>query len=119
MQVRPGYERRVPDLAPARLQAALRLLRGERSLQGELARRRIGALRRLDRELLECQARLRALVRQADTGLLAVRGVGVITAARILGEVRDVRRFHDRAPSPGPTARRRSPPPRARASTIA
>jgi transposase len=96
IQLRPGYQGRLPDLAPARLGDARRLLRAERSLQGELARRRIGALARLDTELRECERRLGALVRAADTGLLELSGVGVLVAARIIGEVRDVRRFGDR-----------------------
>jgi transposase len=96
VQLCPGYQARVPDLRPGRLPAARRLLRGERSLQGELARRRLAALVRMDAELRGCERRLRALLRAADTGLLALRGVGVINAALIIGEVRDVRRFADR-----------------------
>jgi transposase len=96
VQLRPGYQRQLPDLAPARLASARRVLARERSLQGELARRRIGALARLDREISECEARLGALVRATDTSLLGLSGVGVLIAAQIIGEVRDVRRYGNR-----------------------
>ena len=96
IQLRPGYQARLPDLAPARLAKARALLSSERSLQGELARRRMAALARLDREISDCEARLGALVRVSGTGLLELSGVGVLIAAQIIGEVRDVRRFGGR-----------------------
>lgn len=96
LQLAPGYERRVSDLGHGSLAAARRLLRGERSLQGELARRRLAALGRLDREITECERRLRELLRACGTSLTDLPGVGTIVAARIIGEVRDVRRFATR-----------------------
>jgi transposase len=97
IQLVPGYEMRVTALVGrAALAAAGRLLRGERSLQGELARRRLAALRRLDAEIAQAERRLRELVRASGTTLTDLRGVGVLIAARILGEVRDVRRFATR-----------------------
>jgi len=84
-----------------------------------LARRRIGALARLDAEIAECEQRLGALVRASGTSLLELPGIGVLIAAQIIGEVRDVRRYGNRdrfaaangtAPIPassGPTVRHR------------
>jgi transposase len=96
MQLRPGYHQRVSDLRHGSLPAARRVLRGERSLQGELARRRLAALVRLDAEIIECERRIRELLSASGTTLTDLPGVGIIVAARILGEVRDVRRFGTR-----------------------
>jgi transposase len=96
VQLRPGYQGRLPDLTPGRLAQARALLRSERSLQGQLARRRIGALARLDREMSQCEARLGELVQASGTGLLELSGIGVLIAAQIIGEVGDVARYGDR-----------------------
>jgi hypothetical protein len=48
-------------------------------------------------------------VRRYAPSLLALRGCGVLTAAKLVGETADVRRFHSRTPMPATTA-----PPRCR-----
>ena len=50
----------------------------------------------LDRKLKDLDKRLREAVEATGTGLLEVKGVGVATAAMVLGEVGDVRRFPSR-----------------------
>lgn len=97
VQLAPGYQEAIGHLrGRAGLAAAAAKLRSRRSVQADLARRRLAALRRLDREIAAATARLRELVAASGTTLTEVPGVGVICAARIIGEVRDVRRFSDR-----------------------
>jgi transposase len=91
----PGYQRIVGRSFTTRasLVRAEELLAGDASTRAELARRRISRMRELDGELRELERRLGALVRWSGTTLTAMVGVSTITAARIIGEVRDVRRF--------------------------
>ena len=94
----PGYERRVPNLVAAKhLAAALKLLRGLRSVRAQLVRRRIAELRRLDAEAARVRTEIEAKVAQSSTSLTKIHGVGSLAAARILGEVGDPRRIRSRA----------------------
>src|SRR3954447_9720644 len=97
MAFQPGYERDVPHLrTPRTLEAASRLLRGRRGVRANLARRRLARLRALDREIAELGEDLKRLVERTGSGLTALRGISHVNAARILGEVGDVRRFPTR-----------------------
>lgn len=90
----PGYEQRCPNLVAKRhLAAAAQILRGVTGVQAELARRRLGTLRGLDRQILELERRISTLVTASGSSLTTLVGVGPLGAARVLGEVRDVRRF--------------------------
>ena len=91
----PGYQRTIGRAltTQASLERAEQLVALDRSTRAELARRRIARMRELDLEIRELERRLAALVRWSGTTLTAMVGVSTITAARILGEVRDVRRF--------------------------
>lgn len=91
----PGYQRDVGRSFTTRvsLVRAEELVAPDASTRAELARRRIARMRELDGELRELEKRLAALVRWSGTTLTEMVGVSTITAARILGEVRDVRRF--------------------------
>jgi transposase len=77
----------------ASLARAEELLAADASTRAELARRRIWRLKELDGELRELERRLAVLVRSHPTTLTTIVGIGTLTAARILGEVGDVRRF--------------------------
>jgi transposase len=66
------------------------------SVRVELVRRRLDQLDRLDAEIRALKARIGDLVQATGTSLVQVHGVGPLVAARILGEVGDVRRFADR-----------------------
>jgi transposase len=97
VQLAPGYQARCPNLSGRpNLAMVARILGPHRGLQGELARRRLAALRRLDAEIAGLERRIRALVKESETTLTELPGVGVLGAARIIGEVRDVRRFANR-----------------------
>ena len=88
----PGYGERIGQLVSgAALGRASRLLRGMPGLEAELARDLIAELRRLDGRITRLTSRLTPLV-GADP-LLGMPGIGVLTAARLIAETGDVRRF--------------------------
>ena len=90
----PGYERRIPHLASKpMLDRAARLLRDRPEVRASLARRRLARLRRLDREIADLGLELRGMVELTETGLVEHCGISFLNAARILGEVGDIRRF--------------------------
>jgi transposase len=92
---RPGYQRQIGRVLTCRraLQAARQLLEGDASCRTELARRRVERLLELDAEIRQLDRRIAERVRRAGTALSRICGVGPLVAARILGEVGDVRRF--------------------------
>jgi transposase len=88
----PGYGGTVTNLVAARHRATVgRLLRGIGGVQAELARGLLLRLARLEREVKALTSRIGALV--AGHPLLGLPGAGPITAARLIAEVGDVRRF--------------------------
>jgi transposase len=95
-----------PDLAPA--PRALTRAKGRRILEEGLRRlpaaagrrvalSRLEAIARLSQEIAVLEDDLETLLRDLCPALLDVCGVGIITAARILGETGDVRRFRSPA----------------------
>ena len=89
----PGYGATVANLVSLRnRQRAGQLLRGRAGVQVQLARRRLARLRLLDREARALEDQIRELVGQHP--LLEMHGVGLITAAMLIAEAGDVRRFH-------------------------
>jgi transposase len=98
VSLRPGYEQTVPRLdSLPRLEAAERLLASERGVQGELARRRIDALRRLDGEIKQLEREIAQSVKASGSGLPQLVGISYLSAARIIGEVGDVARVATKA----------------------
>jgi transposase len=96
--LKPGYEAKLRHLIePGDVIRATRMLRGDQSVHGQLARRRLAALRRIDNEIVALARDLKQRVEATGTSLLSICGVGPVVAAIILGETRDVRRFADRA----------------------
>jgi transposase len=92
----PGYEDKVPQLTrPSQVRAARRLLHGKSGVRVELIRRRLDRVTAIDQEARELKARLEQTVIGTGSTLMELPGVGAITAARILGETGDVRRFRD------------------------
>ena len=88
----PGYGGRATNLVAERhLKTVVTRLRGLPGIHAELARERLAELRRL-------QARVRVLTRRigplvAGHALLEVPGIGPLTAAALLAETGDIRRF--------------------------
>ena len=94
VSVRPGYERQIRTLSsPVQLERAERLLAGDHGVQALLARRRIEQLHRLDAEIKQADRDLRERVRASGTGLPRLTGIGDLLAARIIGEVGDIKRI--------------------------
>ena len=90
----PGYQVEIKNLVAKRyLARAERLLAHESQTQAGLARRRLQALRRLDLEIAEMKQEITLIVEQSGSNLTAITGISFLGAARILGEVGDVRRF--------------------------
>jgi transposase len=91
----------IPGGAPLRLTAdqAAALLRRVRpatatdACRRDLARDLLADLRRLDRRLTDNESQLRDALAATGSGLPNIHGLGVITAAKILGQVGDITRF--------------------------
>jgi len=92
----PGYGRPVPQLVSGRQLAAIeRALDGVPGVRAELARVLLAEIRDLGRRAAELERSMTALV--AGHPLLALPGVGVLTAARLVAEAGDVERFRSPA----------------------
>ena len=92
--IAPGYERTIPNLSAARHRGAVaRLLEGQGGVRAELARVELARVGGLDAECLALEGRIRALVRLSGSSLPTIVGVAAITAAKIMGETGDPRRF--------------------------
>jgi transposase len=88
----PGYGGTVANLVAACHRAKVAgLLRGNATVQAELARSLLVRLARLEREIEALKRRIGALV--AGHPLLGLPGAGPITVARLIAEVGDIRRF--------------------------
>jgi transposase len=88
----PGYGETIPNLLAERhRRRAAGLLRQRSGVQVDLARARLARLRVVDREARSLEARIGRLV--GAHPLLAMHGVGLITAAKLIAEAGDVRRF--------------------------
>lgn len=98
VSLRPGYEQQIPKLdSGVRLKRAERLLAGDERVQAALALRRIEKLRGLDGELRQLEREIAQSVRASGSDLPQQVGLGYLSAARIIGEVGDVRRIQTKA----------------------
>jgi transposase len=96
--IRPGYEQTVPNLRARRhVLKARALISRDRSVQGELVRRRLGEIRRLETEIAQSDRAIAAKLRETGTTLTQIPGVGPFIAAKILGEVGEISRIRSKA----------------------
>ena len=72
---------------------AARLARAEQTARVRIARDELRRVRELTRTINDLQAELAALVAALAPQLLAEAGCGVLTAAKLVGEIADVTRF--------------------------
>ena len=72
---------------------AARLARAEQTARVRIARDELRRIRELTRTIDDLHAELAALVNTLAPRLLAERGCGVLTSAKLLGEIADVTRF--------------------------
>lgn len=88
----PGYAATIPNLVAARNRGRARSALGPLAgIRAELARERLERLDALSRTIDALERRISGLV--ADHPLLAVPGIRGLTAARLLAEAGEVRRF--------------------------
>ena len=93
----PGYEKRIPKLKSKKaLKAAIAMLRSDRSVRADLIRDRIAEIRRLDEKAIAVEKQIPIKIVESGTGLIQLRGIGFISAAKILGEVGDLRRLRSK-----------------------
>ena len=72
-------------------------LAGRNEVVARIARDLIDRIRELSQRIQALATDIGRLVRRLAPTLLALRGCGLLTAAKLLGEIDDVRRFHSRA----------------------
>jgi len=94
----PGYRARVRRLTTkGQREQAARLLRAVPGVRAHLALRRLGRLEEIGAEVAVLTERIESAIQQRDTHLTSIVGVGAITAAKLLGETGDARRFRSMA----------------------
>jgi transposase len=94
----PGYGDRIPRLTGKRhVAAVVRLLQRDSSVRADIVRRHIKEVRRLDDEITHTGDQIEAKINQIGTSLTQLRGVGVMTAAKILGELGNCHRIRSKA----------------------
>jgi transposase len=99
--IRPGYEQMVPNLRARRhVIKARSLISRDRSVQAELVRQRLRDILRLESEITQSDRGIADKLREADTTLTQIPGVGPFIAAKILGEVGEISRIGPRRHSP-------------------
>ncbi len=81
--IQPGWQTTV----------ARRLSRATKTVQVQIARDMITRVRELTRTITELYEQLALLVQQAAPQLLAERGIGVLIAAKLIGEIAGIERF--------------------------
>jgi transposase len=95
----PGYQRLIGRVLTNRraLAKATALLAEDRSVRADLCRQRLERVGAIDSELRVMKLHLEALVAATGTTLTDIVGVSTITAARLVGEVGDIRRYRSAA----------------------
>jgi transposase len=94
----PGYEKRIGSLGAERHKAAvMSLLRRDRSVRADLIRRNVKELRRIDAELKTVKRQMGEILETTETSLTRQCGIGPVLAARLLGEVGDVRNIRSKS----------------------
>jgi len=92
-----GYEKRIPKLnSKKNLRTTVAMLRSDRSVRADLIRDRIGEIRRHDDRIAAVEKQIACKVKESETRLTELRGIGFIAAAKILGEVGDLRRLRSK-----------------------
>ena len=93
----PGYQQRLPHLTqPAHLQAALELLEADDSVRAQVTRARLLRMIEITAQLRELRDQIVRLVNASGTSVPRIYGAGPLVAARVLGEVVDIRRYPTR-----------------------
>ncbi len=91
-----GVPKKIIAAHAARLLGSITPADAVAAARRELAAALVEDLRRIDGQLREARKKLDTAVRACGTSLTGLFGVGPVTAATVIGEVRDVSRFKDR-----------------------
>jgi transposase len=96
--IAPGYEANVVNVsAKKHLDALNARLRNDSSTRARLVRRHIADIKRLSDDIYRVTKEIEEKLGELGTSLTLLTGIGPATAARILGEVGDVRRIRSKA----------------------
>ncbi len=94
----PGYEKKIPNLgAKKHLAAVLLLVAGDASVRADLVRDRVDELCDLDRRIVKVTHGIADKVDASGTMLTAIKGIGSVLAAKVIGEAGDIKRFRSKA----------------------
>ncbi len=97
-QLHPGYHHRIGRLTTLRnLDRARRLLTGDPQPRATVARQRVARLKQLNRQITDLTGEITQRARRLNTTLVAIPGVGDLTAAELLAEIGDITRYRTRA----------------------
>ena len=98
MKIRCGYHNGIASLIAAKgLNAAARLLRGDKSPRAGIARARVGRIRCSNREIKGLEGEISWAVTASGTTLTGICGIAAVGAAEILAETGDPARFAAKA----------------------
>lgn len=91
----PGYQRGIGKALTSRrsLNKVDELLAADHSVRADLDRQRLARLREIDAELKQVVIQLEVLIEASGSTLVDIVGISTVVAARLLGEVGDIRRF--------------------------
>ena len=98
--IRPGYQQTIKTRLTQRsaLSRVTRLISRDRSVQADIARRRVRTIRGLITQIADLDSRIGQLVNTAGADVLTdIRGIGTVAAAEIVAEVGDPRRYATKA----------------------
>ena len=96
-QLHPGYQQRIGRLTGLRnLDRARRLLTGDTTPRGVVAKSRVTRLKQLTNEIDALTEQIRSLGRALDQSLVTIPGIAELSAAELLAEVGDITRFRSR-----------------------
>jgi transposase len=94
----PGYEIRVPRVTRrCHITRVRRLLRGDTSVQARIVRDLMGDWIQLESKIAVLTKDISQAVIASGTTLTGIKGVGFLTAAKILGEIGDIGRIRSKA----------------------
>lgn len=91
----PGYQRTIGRALTTKrsLDAVAALIADDLSVRANLARQRLARLAAIDDEMKTLKLQLEATLAATASTLTDIVGVSTVTAARLIGEIGDVRRF--------------------------
>lgn len=98
VRLHPGYQIDIPNLrSKSRVMKVAELVRDDRSVRAQLVRERVEELLDLRDRILATEAQMSELIERSQTTLTSLDGVGLVVAAKILGEIGGPQRLRSQA----------------------